>query len=107
MRLRRVPAAFDDPDYVFELKHDGFRAIVYIENGECRLVSRNLDIQTVQHFAMALRRKLENHGQSEAEEDAIGARFLPTASGSYSTSRGLKLFAASKLSLSEAHGARY
>jgi bifunctional non-homologous end joining protein LigD len=42
MRLRRVPAAFDDPDYLFELKHDGFRAIAYIENGECRIVSRNL-----------------------------------------------------------------
>ena len=42
MRLRRVPAAFDDPDYLFELKHDGFRAIVYVENGECRIVSRNL-----------------------------------------------------------------
>ena len=42
MRLRRVSAAFDDPNYIFELKHDGFRAIAYIENGECRLVSRNL-----------------------------------------------------------------
>jgi len=42
MRLRRVHVAFDDPDYLFELKHDGFRAIVYVENGECRIVSRNL-----------------------------------------------------------------
>lgn len=36
------PRPFDDPDYLFELKHDGFRAIAYIENGDCRLVSRNL-----------------------------------------------------------------
>jgi len=42
MRLRLVKEPFDDPDYIFELKHDGFRAIVYIENGECRIVSRNL-----------------------------------------------------------------
>ena len=42
MRLRRIPAAFDDPEYLFELKHDGFRAIVYIESGDCRIVSRNL-----------------------------------------------------------------
>jgi len=42
MRLRRIPKPFDDPDYVFELKHDGFRAIAYIEKGSCRLVSRNL-----------------------------------------------------------------
>ena len=32
-----------DPDYIFELKHDGFRAIAYIEAGECKLVSRNLN----------------------------------------------------------------
>lgn len=42
MRLRRIPEPFDDPDYLFELKHDSFRAIAYIENGDCRLVSRNL-----------------------------------------------------------------
>jgi bifunctional non-homologous end joining protein LigD len=43
MRLTRVAKPFDDPDYLFELKHDGFRAIAYIENGECKLVSRNLN----------------------------------------------------------------
>jgi bifunctional non-homologous end joining protein LigD len=41
MRLTRIAKAFDDPDYIFELKHDGFRAIAYIEAGECKLVSRN------------------------------------------------------------------
>jgi bifunctional non-homologous end joining protein LigD len=40
MRLRRVPAAFDDPDYLFELKHDGFRALAYLQDGECKLISR-------------------------------------------------------------------
>src|SRR5208283_1569690 len=43
MRLKRVAKPFDNPDYIFELKHDGFRAIAYIENGECKLVSRNLN----------------------------------------------------------------
>jgi bifunctional non-homologous end joining protein LigD len=42
MRLRLVKEPFNDPDYNFELKHDGFRAIAYIEHGECKLVSRNL-----------------------------------------------------------------
>src|SRR6516164_8596772 len=42
MRLRLVKESFDNPDYIFELKHDGFRATAYIENRECRLVSRNL-----------------------------------------------------------------
>jgi bifunctional non-homologous end joining protein LigD len=41
MRLTRIAKPFDDPDYLFELKHDGFRAIAYIEAGECKLVSRN------------------------------------------------------------------
>ena len=42
MRLRRVFKPFDDPEYIFELKHDGFRALVYLDRGESRLVSRNL-----------------------------------------------------------------
>jgi hypothetical protein len=33
MRLQRVAKPFDNPDYIFELKHDGFRAIAYIEHG--------------------------------------------------------------------------
>src|SRR5262249_44629142 len=37
--LRSRP--FDDSDYLFELKHDGFRAMAYFENGNCELVSRN------------------------------------------------------------------
>jgi hypothetical protein len=42
MRLRLIKEPFDNPDYIFELKHDGFRATVYIQDGNCRLVSRNL-----------------------------------------------------------------
>jgi len=42
MRLRQVAKPFDDPNFLFELKHDGFRAIAYLEHVECRLVSRNL-----------------------------------------------------------------
>jgi len=41
MRLRLVREPFDHPDYIFELKHDGFRAIAYLQSGECKLVSRN------------------------------------------------------------------
>jgi bifunctional non-homologous end joining protein LigD len=42
MRLRLVKEPFNNPDYISELKHDGFRAVVYVQNGECKLVSRNL-----------------------------------------------------------------
>jgi|SRR5215471_3980134 len=41
MRLRLVREPFDHPDYIFALKHDGFRAIAYLQNGESKLVSRN------------------------------------------------------------------
>jgi bifunctional non-homologous end joining protein LigD len=40
MPLSREPAPFDHPDWLFEIKHDGFRALAYVRNGECRLVSR-------------------------------------------------------------------
>jgi bifunctional non-homologous end joining protein LigD len=36
----RIGAPFDHSNFVFELKHDGFRAVAYIENGKCELVSR-------------------------------------------------------------------
>src|SRR5215469_6516719 len=32
---------FDDPDWVFELKYDGFRALAVIEHGGVQLISRN------------------------------------------------------------------
>jgi bifunctional non-homologous end joining protein LigD len=40
-KLARSLAAFNDPDWLFELKHDGFRALAYLEEGRCRLVSRH------------------------------------------------------------------
>jgi len=36
----RIAAPFDHPDFLFELKHDGFRAVAYISAGKCELVSR-------------------------------------------------------------------
>jgi bifunctional non-homologous end joining protein LigD len=42
MRLAAVPDAFDHPDFIFELKYDGFRAVAHADRGEdVRLVSRN------------------------------------------------------------------
>jgi bifunctional non-homologous end joining protein LigD len=32
---------FSNPDFLYEIKYDGFRSMVHIENGRCRLVSRN------------------------------------------------------------------
>jgi bifunctional non-homologous end joining protein LigD len=41
MPLQRRKTAFDHPDWLFELKYDGFRALAYAEATGCRLVSRN------------------------------------------------------------------
>jgi bifunctional non-homologous end joining protein LigD len=41
MRLKSVVKPFNDDGYIFELKLDGFRAVAYIENNECKLMSRN------------------------------------------------------------------
>ena len=41
MPLSRKPAPFDHPEWVFELKYDGFRSLAVIQNGRCELISRN------------------------------------------------------------------
>ena len=38
--LKSKPAPFDHPDWIFELKYDGFRAIAKVGKG-CQLISRN------------------------------------------------------------------
>ena len=37
----RRPEPFDDPEWVFDLKYDGFRGICYLEQGRGRMISRN------------------------------------------------------------------
>jgi bifunctional non-homologous end joining protein LigD len=38
--LVQIPEPFDHPDWIFEIKYDGFRALAYFERGSVRLVSR-------------------------------------------------------------------
>ena len=54
MRLLLIKEPFDNPDYIFELKHDGFRAVVYLQNGECKLISRNLKNLRFESLKLAL-----------------------------------------------------
>ena len=37
---KRIRAPFDHPEFVYELKMDGWRCLAYVENGVCRLISR-------------------------------------------------------------------
>jgi len=39
--LGRITEPFDGRDWLFQLKYDGFRALLYVEDGCARLVSRN------------------------------------------------------------------
>ena len=41
MPLLRRAAPFNDPNWIFELKYDGFRALTVVENGRAQLLSRN------------------------------------------------------------------
>ena len=45
--------AFDDPEWLFEIKLDGYRAIAFVENGRARLVSRNQNDLTGQYPELA------------------------------------------------------
>ena len=40
MSLVQQPEPFDDCDWLYEIKHDGFRALAVIEQGQCRFLSR-------------------------------------------------------------------
>jgi len=40
LKLTGLREPFDHPDWLFELKHDGFRSIAYVSDDGCQLVSR-------------------------------------------------------------------
>ena len=41
MLATSIAQPFDDPDWLFEIKWDGYRAVAFIDHGKVRLVSRN------------------------------------------------------------------
>jgi bifunctional non-homologous end joining protein LigD len=49
MLAESIEKPFDDPDWLFEIKWDGYRAIAFIENGKVRLVSRNQNELTARY----------------------------------------------------------
>ena len=59
--------AFNDPDWLFEIKWDGYRAVAFIEGGRVRLVSRNQndlsaqfpELQSLPQFVKAQRAILD------------------------------------------------
>jgi len=53
MLATSIEKAFDNPDWLFEIKWDGYRAIAFIDNGKVRLVSRNQNDLTAQFPELA------------------------------------------------------
>ncbi len=41
MEVVQQAMPFDHPDWLYEPKHDGFRAIAYVQGDDCKLVGRN------------------------------------------------------------------
>jgi bifunctional non-homologous end joining protein LigD len=55
-----VEKPFDDPEWLFEIKWDGYRAVAFIENGKVRLVSRNQNDLTGQYSELSVIPQLVN-----------------------------------------------
>jgi bifunctional non-homologous end joining protein LigD len=49
MLATSVDEPFDDPEWLFEIKWDGYRAIAFIDKGKVRLMSRNQNDLTAQY----------------------------------------------------------
>ncbi len=69
LTLTRLRQPFDDPDWIFELKHDGFRGVAYISVGKCKLVSRNAS-------AKWIKIKNPNYTQAERRHELFAFRYV-------------------------------
>ena len=59
LTLKRRAAAFDNAAWLFDLKYDGFRALLEINGSEARLVSRNRNrFRHLDTLASALAKRL-------------------------------------------------
>jgi bifunctional non-homologous end joining protein LigD len=49
MLAESITEPFDNPDWLFEIKWDGYRAVAFLENRKVRLVSRNQNELTARY----------------------------------------------------------
>jgi len=62
LAVGRRPSPFTHRDYLFEIKWDGFRSLVYLDHGRCRLVSRNEnEFKSFSSLNAALANALKEH----------------------------------------------
>ena len=73
MPLARLHAPFEHPDWIFEPKLDGFRAVLYIEAGTARLVSRKGNtLKSFPHLTRALAESLPGVAILDGEIVCLG-----------------------------------
>jgi len=81
MQLSLVAKPFNNPDWLFEWKGDGFRALVYISDGSCKLVSRKANTyKTFGNLRDALARLKATailDGEIVCLDEEGNSRFLP------------------------------
>ncbi|MGB9199707.1 MAG: non-homologous end-joining DNA ligase [Terriglobales bacterium] len=58
MLATAIEKPFDNPDWLFEIKWDGYRAVAFIDDGRVRFVSRNQNDLTKQYPELATLTKL-------------------------------------------------
>jgi bifunctional non-homologous end joining protein LigD len=72
--LRRAPAAFSHPDWLFEVKWDGFRALAQVEHGRCKLMSRNgNEFKSLRSLSESLGSELKHSVLIDGEIVCLGA----------------------------------
>jgi bifunctional non-homologous end joining protein LigD len=55
---------FDNPDWLFEFRYDGFRALCYIEQSRCRFISRRGNV--LERFSALCEQVAEELGVEDA-----------------------------------------
>jgi bifunctional non-homologous end joining protein LigD len=83
MPLGRAREPFSHPEWLYEIKWDGFRSLAYVHKGQCRLISRNANQfksfpALVEHLPAELRARsaildgeivcLDRHGKTQFKD---------------------------------------
>ena len=71
MLATSVAKAFDNPDWLFEIKWDGYRAVAFIEDGGVRLVSRNQNDLTAQFPELGALPKVIKAGRAVIDGEIV------------------------------------
>ena len=79
MSLVVLDGRFDHPDFIFELKYDGFCALAHVDSGRCRLISRNHHEFTTFPDLCAIIGHALPAGRLVLDYDGSGRRLIPVS----------------------------